>query len=650
MKIQRIIWITVLLVCLTLAAKLAFKPVDRAIGSVPRNGATNPTSRIIDTEPARVHSDDAELLERYPDSRELVTRALTAFGHNARRIELRDGLAGLRLLDQMGDAGVCLSEERPEEFRRLCRLAGSDADASKIVGAWRQFFDPNRNGSDVTARLAAELSKLNRRARQLAEQTPEALPFLLTDSRRVSELMNRVGPELLESLVYVDLSDGGESLRNALAVVDRHGKLALDVTSRLGPPGLLVMERFGPLVELLEPDLGLDRALAVVVSAISDLQQLLGRYRPATIAAAILHLDQQGLLDQAAMVPDGLKLVMDYGRDGEAVLSGAGAHAVDVIYRKYDDGRVRNAIVRAIAQTGPAAAVAAEKHAESPDFRRIVDRDGSAAVLAVAQACSSEEARRFLAAKADRTWTEAFALTALRLAGDSGDCAIRMIDRDGLERAAALANSETKVYQFLPLYDLSHLGGVVAHGFTPTRGEFVWAGVDAALVTFDALSLMTLQPEGVAASEAARSGIKSTARAGVQSGARSAVEHATETAATRAAATASREVARGAGGQLAERGVAASSTAAAEAAGAELTATLARRSGIRLAQFQSATAARALVSQLFALPRNRLGKYVAANAVQAGVGVVAVRKMEEYLEGRGAGPGPDANTAARVAE
>jgi hypothetical protein len=62
---------------------------------------------------------------------------------------------------------------------------------------------------------------------------------------------------------------------------------------------------------------------------------------------------------------------------------------------------------------------------------------------------------------------------------------------------------------------------------------------------------------------------------------------------------------------------------------------LSRRSGIRLVRWHSQYGGRLILNNIVQLPRNRLAKYVVANGAQAGIGLVAVRKMEEYLEGRG---------------
>src|SRR5205823_4901251 len=130
---------------------------------------------------------------------------------------------------------------------------------------------------------------------------------------------------------------------------------------------------------------------------------------------------------------------------------------------------------------------------------------------------------------------ESLAKSVLFLAGDNGQATIRTIKNEGIERVAALNATELKYYQFLPLYDLLHLGNVLARGYTPTSGELTWALVDGCFVVVDALSLAAVQPEGVAASEAARVEVKAATRAAAQVVGRELVENGTETA-TRALA------------------------------------------------------------------------------------------------------------------
>lgn len=580
-------------------------------------------------------SGDSGLLARYPNDQAMIERVLESFGHNARRIAATDGLRGLRLLNELGDSAICLYEERPDEFRRLGLTIDADAESAKLIGAWSRYFDPRQADRDATTLLTTELCKLPARARRLAKETPEALPFLLTDYRRTADLIQRLGPAALEPLACVDLADRGESLRRAANVLDRYGKLAIAATDEMGPAGFLLVERFGPLLAELEPELGIRESLTVVASALDDLEELAATHRTITLAETILHVKNRGLLSSAAGTRYGLRLAVEFGRDGERVLETVGPRAATLAYQQYSAGPQRNAVVQAIAQGGVPAAVAADKFAGSDAFRHIVARDGAPALLAVAAACSAEEGREFLAAKPERTWSEGLALAALRLAGDTGEKTIRTIERDGIARVQSLATTDVEFYQLLPLYDLSHLAGVAGHGYVPTRGEFAWAGVDAGLIVFDALSLATLQPEGVAAAETIRATAKSGAKSAVKTGTRAILEDATESLAVRTGRTAATEAVRESTEQFG-RHAAAASQHSAEAASAELAASLARRSGIRLTRWESLVSVRiGATATLTTLHRSRLTKYVTVNAAQAGVGLLAIHKMEEYLEGRG---------------
>ena len=94
---------------------------------------------------------------------------------------------------------------------------------------------------------------------------------------------------------------------------------------------------------------------------------------------------------------------------------------------------------------------------------------------------------------------------------------IQTIKDDGLERVAELNQSEIRFYQFLPLYDVIHLGNVMGRGHAPTSSEMTWAVVDGCFVVADALSLAAVQPEGAIAAESIRAEVKAAAREGAKS-------------------------------------------------------------------------------------------------------------------------------------
>ena len=155
-----------------------------------------------------------------------------------------------------------------------------------------------------------------------------------------------------------------------------------------------------------------------------------------------------------------------------------------------------------------------DKYATDPDFREILRSLGGAIIPPIAQADTGPEALAVLQSKDRRSFSEALAKMALLASGDNGQAVIRTIKQDGLERVADLNRGEIRFYQFLPLYDVLHLGNVLSRGHSPTSGEMTWAVVDGCFVIADVLSLAAIQPEGAVAAEAVRSEVKAAAREG----------------------------------------------------------------------------------------------------------------------------------------
>ena len=116
------------------------------------------------------------------------------------------------------------------------------------------------------------------------------------------------------------------------------------------------------------------------------------------------------------------------------------------------------------------------------------------------------------------------AYSVLAAVRESGQATIATIKHDGLERITSLNDTNVEFYQFLPLYDLCHLGNVMRQGFAPTTGEMTWALVDGCFVVADALSLVVVQPKGVVAAEAVCAEVKAATRETAKAIGREAVE------------------------------------------------------------------------------------------------------------------------------
>ena len=227
---------------------------------------------------------------------------------------------------------------------------------------------------------------------------------------------------------------------------------------------------------------------------------------------------------------------------------------------------------------------------------------------------------------------------------ESGQATIATIKHDGLERITSLNDTNVEFYQFLPLYDLCHLGNVMRQGFAPTTGEMTWALVDGCFVVADALSLVAVQPEGVVAAEAARAEVKAATRETAKAIGREAVEEATSTAlksAARATTEASTErvsrwvAVRAAGGTyqvLRRLPQALPHLSLTELA--DLARPLCSKAGLHLSTWTPVRLLKDGREFVLRVPADRGLKYLGAQAASAGVGVVGFRKMEEHLASR----------------
>jgi hypothetical protein len=312
--------------------------------------------------------------------------------------------------------------------------------------------------------------------------------------------------------------------------------------------------------------------------------------------------------------------------------------------------------VSAIAEHGAAALAMLTKYDDHEGFREILRRDGPGVIPPIASADASPEFLAELKAKEGRSTLENVAYAMTKFSGESGQQAIELIRRDGLDRAESLGSTETAYYEFLPLYDLLHLGDVVRQGYSPTRGEYAWAVVDAGFIIADVLFLTTLQPQGAVASEIARSEVKSVAKGAVRGAGQIAKEETAELAsriavrrsaleATDATARAARWwVVRSAGGLYETLKKAPAALARLDLREAtEMARPFCARAGLRLSTWGPMRFVKQGEMLIRRIPPDRGLKYLALEGTQAGVGLAAIQKMEEHLSsGR---PLPDRSTA-----
>ena len=585
------------------------------------------------------------LLEQSPGSEDLIRRVRERYGNNAVEIARTDGLRGLRLLDQLDLEALYLFEHDNEDFRRLADLIGDQAAAEILIG-WREYLGVKHSDQADRGRLIAELGRLSRRQRQAASAFPAALPLILDDPNGVSALIDRwqgdrdrLG-DALAVLLCLDLGVDGQ-LDEAVRTLETYGNLAIDAYRLQGLEGFATVHQFGSVLLALRDAIPLEQALIILRVNAVDVANTLETSTPDRVAAEIRHVAARNLVLEVGGSPVGLRFLREFGEPAEEALHRAGPDAANFVVEELDDTELRPAAVAAIAEHGAMALAMLAKYADDPDFQVILRQYGPGVIPPIARVDASPEMLATLREKSDRTMMENIAFGIASLSGESGQGMIRLIRDDGLQRAHELERTGTAYHEFLPLYDMLHLGDVVRRGYSPTRMEFSWALIDACFVIADAASLVAMQPGGIAASEIARSEVKAAAKGTVEVAGRRIAEEAAEaagrltlkTSAGRAVEHASRWWAVRAAG-----GIFATLRNYPEALGrigvreaTELSRPYCARAGLRLTDWAPLRFVREGQMLVRRIPADRGLKYLALEATQAGVGVVAIHKMEEHL-------------------
>ncbi len=164
------------------------------------------------------------------------------------------------------------------------------------------------------------------------------------------------------------------------------------------------------------------------------------------------------------------------------------------------DPTLRRQAVAALATHGSMALAMLDKYAPDPDFREILRTHGAAVIPAIAQADAGTADAGLPGCQArggrspSRWLWRRYLPRGIMVRPRSGRS--RMMDWN---ESPSSIRTQIQFYQFLPLYDVIHLGNVVGRGYSPTSSEMTWALVDGCFVIADALSLAAVQPEGAVA-------------------------------------------------------------------------------------------------------------------------------------------------------
>jgi len=601
--------------CLVCLAKLGGKGLPTPLPKPAHEPRTHPGN-------SRDSNSIGQTLQaKYPNQRALLDRVLPKYRRTAIEVEAAHGVRGLKLLDSLDLEAVFLFEKYPREFQQLAASLNDQAAADLLVH-WREYLGWKQENESDRGRIIAEISHLPTTARRAAGRFPQALPLILAEPVGITDLIERLGHEpaeleqAIELLQAVSLEHGPADLKLALQTLDLHRELAVRAFGLMGPEGFALVTLYGPIFDAVGDTVPLEHSLLTLGCNSDDLDILLQSHAASELGRELRHLSSLGLLDEAASSPHGLRLAVEFGAAGDRALSSAGPDAADLVYSEFADPRLRQRAVEALGEHGPMALAMLSKYATDPDFQQILVRDGGAIIPPIARADVGPEVLLLLQQNPAKTFTESLAQRVLNLSGENGQATIRLIKKDGLSRVSELNRTDVPMATFLPLYDLLHLGGVITRGNTPTSGELVWAMLDAGFIAWDVATLAAAQPEATVAGEVARSELRSTTRQIAGTAGRSTLE--------RVAGRSMRLSARAslASAELVQRAAVPLN---------RLAGPLCRKAGLRLSTWEPITLVKDGASLLLRIPPDRWAKYAGVSLAQAGVGVVAMRKMEEHL-------------------
>ena len=456
---------------------------------------------------------------------------LTDSAGHAQTVERTDGLAGLVLLDRLDLEAIFLYEKHPAEFHRLRDVLGGDAAADLLLH-WREYFGMKRADDTDRRILIAEIASLTPAQQRVAARHPGVLPLILADPAGVTQFVERLAgdektlADMLAVLCFISLERG--SVGPAIRDCERSTTTARSPSRHsagTGQRGSLLVSLYGPILEVIGNALPLDQSLILLRVNADYIDELLKTHRPETVAGHLRHVAAAGLTEAVGGSPHALRLVVEYGAPGERALRKAGPDAADVVFGDFTDATLRRQAVAALAAHGSMALAMLDKYAPDPDFREILrthgagdhpgDRPGRRrAGDGGLPGCQDAGGR------SPSHWPWPRYLPPARMARPRSGRS-RTKDSNGSHSSI---RAQIQFYQFLPLYDVIHLGNVVGRGYSPTTSEMTWALVDGCFVVADVLSLAAIQPEGAVAAEAIRTEVKAAVREGARSAGRELVE------------------------------------------------------------------------------------------------------------------------------
>ncbi|MCS7306284.1 MAG: hypothetical protein NZ602_14395 [Thermoguttaceae bacterium] len=196
------------------------------------------------------------------------------YGWTAVNIVKEHGSWGAEALTALGDEGVAVMREYPDNFQQLAKRLGGKTAARMLVLLHKHLKPLVASGR--LPEFLDRLEALPEKAKQLGHKHPMLFPFLVLATEEV-EQTGRLYPELLlRSLSLLDLSAGPEKVSQLARMTLKWGERAKAWIELRGLDGLLLAEQFPQWLDPTPP-----MELPIFLEALSQNQADLRRLQEA---------------------------------------------------------------------------------------------------------------------------------------------------------------------------------------------------------------------------------------------------------------------------------------------------------------------------------------------------------------------------------
>ena len=431
------------------------------------------------------------------------------YGETARDVAQRHGRDGVAVLLALGEQGVDVRRDHPKIFRELVNRLGDDALATFLVfmkDHFRNIIVKKRPDNKESYRggvlpFLREIGSLPPEAKSMAAKHPQMLPFLLLAPEDAVMALKAEPTLCLKCFPSISLEgeEGADSIGQVARMVLERGPKARRWIEARGLDGLFLADKFPKYVDR-KPPMDLPVFLEILSHNQEDIAALVERGQGDQLWGALdILVEKDGSLDLQtpearepgrgawlALACDDehtVRFLVEHGNTGVRVLNevwgdtfATGVTLPSLLYDSYgrpddDPSLLKNAWAALVPPEGnPRLA-----------FRTLLFMASHWGNEQLSEVPKRSQRFRVLLTTLDHK-VVAYLAQAEANPRNAED-RYRILEQRGFSELNR--TPQGFLAGLVPLRDVVHLGWVLAKGYTPTKSELLWAGIDAVFTVWD---------------------------------------------------------------------------------------------------------------------------------------------------------------------